>query len=445
VWSFAQSIQDRPTPQARNPRAQAQANRAELEKLATYSTRHAAELHALSSAESRARHERELLQWAASISTQAEEKFRALEGQEALETSGWRHANPYRGHRAKLTEWSEADHPRQPAGTSEGGEFAPKEGGTAGSTPKSSTSPPTVNEPAQATPKTKTHLPAAHRGTWVSGTKGDGVFRYNDSPKNQEAGLASKEVRFANQHIAVGGFPPEAYYGGDAGHAGVEIGEVTWSSRVDGLAADAAMREKLGDPNWERPEGYRWNHAGDENSKIMELVHKDYHRSVAHKGSGASPRAARRIAKGRGTTGLATGVLTVYLATRDALQTFGALQPDYPVAEHEVYHFHDKDGSTFVVVPGGWFSSAKREYIAGPRKGQSETITNGEVEQHRRQAEAEFGKYIPGTIFKQPRFIPGKQRKTLPLVADFYGVRHETGWIDQDGVHYYVTPQPLPQ
>ena len=60
------------------------------------------------------------------------------------------------------------------------------------------------------------------------------------------------------------------------------------------------------------------------------------------------------------------------------------------------------------------------------------------------QAEAEFGKYIPGSLLKEPRFIPGKQRKSLPLITNPYGVPHEAGWIDEKGVHHYAVPRPLP-
>jgi hypothetical protein len=120
------------------------------------------------------------------------------------------------------------------------------------------------------------------------------------------------------------------------------------------------------------------------------------------------------------------------------------LKPDYEVAERETYHFRAEDGSVFIVQPGGLFSSAKRQYVEGPRKGQAEEITDAEVEQHRKQAEAEFGKNIPGSLFGEPRFIPGKQRSSLPLIIYKYGIPHEAGWIDEKGVHHYSVPRPLP-
>lgn len=39
--------------------------------------------------------------------------------------------------------------------------------------------------------------------------------------------------------------------------------------------ADKAMREKLGDPNWERPSGHTWHH--NENGVTMELIPQNVH------------------------------------------------------------------------------------------------------------------------------------------------------------------------
>jgi hypothetical protein len=134
--------------------------------------------------------------------------------------------------------------------------------------------------------------------------------------------------------------------------------------------------------------------------------------------------------------------LTVYLTARDALQAAGVLQPDYSVAERETYHFVADDGSVFVVWPAGWLSSAKREFVAGPRKGRTENITNAQVEQYRKQAEEEWGKYIPGSRLSGPRFIPGTKRQSLPFFIHEFGVPREAGWIDEKGVHRYPNPRP---
>jgi hypothetical protein len=284
---------------------------------------------------------------------------------------------------------------------------------------------------------TKTQLPAAQRGLWVQGTPGEGTFRFNDLPENQNAGMAGKEVRFANQHIAIGGFPAEKYYGGSAATATVEI-DVVRGTESDAARADARMRIIRRDSKWQHPEGYIWNHAGPPGSKVMELVDKVAHGATSHKGPAAPIRALQRIAKGR-----AMGILNVYLVARDVLQTTGILQPDYSVAERETYHFVAEDGSVFVVWPAGWVSSAKREFVSGPRQGQKEGMTNAEVEVCRKKAEEVWGKYIPGSLLSQLRFIPGTQRSTLPLIREFRGLPQEVGWIDEKGVHYYAVPKQI--
>ena len=73
----------------------------------------------------------------------------------------------------------------------------------------------------------------------------------------------------------------------------------------------------------------------------MELVHKNFHVTVAHKGAASAARAETRAATPRGGA-KALGALTVYLAVRDALQASGVLHPDYEVVERETYHFAPK-------------------------------------------------------------------------------------------------------
>jgi hypothetical protein len=80
--------------------------------------------------ENTARRDREILEWTAIISTQAEEKLGAVQRKEAEEGVALRRAEQfYEGYCAGLIEWNEADHPRQPTGTSAGGQFAPKGAG----------------------------------------------------------------------------------------------------------------------------------------------------------------------------------------------------------------------------------------------------------------------------------------------------------------------------
>ncbi len=122
----------------------------------------------------------------------------------------------------------------------------------------------------------------------------------------------------------------------------------------------------------------------------------------------------------------------------------GFLKPDYEIADAEVYQFRAEDGSAFVVKPGGLLRGGYREFIEGPRKGERESLSDKEVNDYRKRAEEKFGRYIPGTLLREPRFIPGKQRTTLPLITHPNGVPHEAGWIDEKGVHYYEIPRPIP-
>jgi hypothetical protein len=84
----------------------------------------------------------------------------------------------------------------------------------------------------------------------------------------------------------------------------------------------------------------------------------------------------------------------------------------------------------------GWFGSYKRSYVAGPRAGETEKTTESEFEVYKKVAEETWGKYIPGSLFREPRFIPGTQRQTLPL-TDERG--RNIGYIDEAGVHRYST------
>jgi hypothetical protein len=290
---------------------------------------------------------------------------------------------------------------------------------------------------------TKVHVPADIRGGWVEGTKGDGVFQYDHSPQNVRDGVAGMEVRFENQFIAEKGLPKSVYYFEDPDLASVALDDPKGTG-ADNTAADAKMREKLGDPNWQRPKGYTWNHAGAPGSKLVELVKTAIHKIIAHKSYAAILRGASvtgSIVRGgtrsvRGATGRALNVLDVYLTTRDALQSLGILGPTYEVRSRMTYTFEADDGSLFIVWPAGWIRGASIEFISGPRTGEKVSISTAEVDRFRIAAEKIWGRYIPATIFRQSRFIPGTKRKSIPYYTiDEYGLEREAGWVDEDGEH----------
>lgn len=287
------------------------------------------------------------------------------------------------------------------------------------------------NSPTNYTdPSGQEHFPADGRGTWIKGTKGNGVFRYHDTPQNRAAGLANKELVFRNDCIGIGGFPAEFYYGGNAKAAGVRIKKITGAD-TDSDAADAAMRKKLKDPNWQRPKGYSWNHAGDSTSTTMELIQTAPHTGAAHQGSAAGPRAAARGANANAKLAKGIGVAGVYLNIRDAARMAGVLN-NFEVAVDAPYYFVADDGSVFTVEKPR-FRSWRRNFVAGPRSGQTEKITCEQAEAHRAEAEAKYGRYESDGLFGTPRFIPGTERKTIEYEED--GV--PAGYIDEDGPHEY--------
>jgi hypothetical protein len=88
--------------------------------------------------------------------------------------------------------------------------------------------------------------------------------------------------------------------------------------------------------------------------------------------------------------------------------------------------------------------TARVSFITGPRKGQAEYISAAELAEFQQLAEAKFGKYIPGSLFRDPRFIPGTDRTTLPYYEiDFRGGMHLEGYIDETGIHRYDRNNPL--
>jgi hypothetical protein len=85
AWLFAQSILGRPIPRMMPPEAKAKAQREDLGRRARFSHRHAEELRRRQSTEANARRDRELMEWAAQISTEAKDKLRAIQQIEAQE------------------------------------------------------------------------------------------------------------------------------------------------------------------------------------------------------------------------------------------------------------------------------------------------------------------------------------------------------------------------
>jgi len=126
--------------------------------------------------------------------------------------------------------------------------------------------------------------------------------------------------------------------------------------------------------------------------------------------------------------------LDVYMTLRDATQAAGVVQPDYKVFDAP-YYFTAYDNSVFIILKGGWFSSPEVKYVAGPRAGQTRESNQAYVEYCQKKADAVWGRLIPGSLFREPRFIPGTKRKKLPY-TNLLG-NEILGYVDEDGVHFY--------
>jgi hypothetical protein len=121
-WLFAQAILGKPISRIVSPQTKALAERRELERLARFSSSHAEALCRLRTAEAEARRDRELLEWAAQISTEAEDKLRALQHKEAEEGEAWRRAEQ-RAEQLLEGNWDPSQHPRAPKGQADGGQW----------------------------------------------------------------------------------------------------------------------------------------------------------------------------------------------------------------------------------------------------------------------------------------------------------------------------------
>ncbi len=129
AWLFAQALLGKPVSRTVRPLGKANTQREELARLAHFSSRHAEELRRVQAAEREARRERELLEWAAQISTEAQDKLRAIQRIETQECRAWHPGERSVEAGSLVTEWNEADHPRAPQGTSVGGQWVSKGSG----------------------------------------------------------------------------------------------------------------------------------------------------------------------------------------------------------------------------------------------------------------------------------------------------------------------------
>lgn len=109
--------------------------------------------------------------------------------------------------------------------------------------------------------------------------------QYNNTPTSGPNGQWVGE-RGDSVWQPAGGGPPITYRNGFPDYSPHSAGNVeipvTGDTRTDFRLADQAQRQRLGDPNWERPNTHTWHHVED--GTTMQLIPKDVHAT----GGGAS-------------------------------------------------------------------------------------------------------------------------------------------------------------
>lgn len=125
---------------------------------------------------------------------------------------------------------------------------------------------------------------------WVKGERGNGSWDPKqsgytpDKVKQIEKVTGGKPIEYKD------GYPDLSEYtakikGADGkmvdGKVEIEMSPVQ-DRKKDFRNADAMMREKLGQPDWEPPDGWTWHHKED--GTTMELLPKDLHKNVPHSG-----------------------------------------------------------------------------------------------------------------------------------------------------------------
>jgi hypothetical protein len=61
-----------------------------------------------------------------------------------------------------------------------------------------------------------------------------------------------------------------------------------------------------------------------------------------------------------------------------------------------------------------------------------EHISEESYDCYQKKAEQKNGRYMPGSLFRNPNFIPGAERESLPLNDEYVLIK---GWIDEQGPH----------
>ena len=289
AWLFAQAILGKPIPDPDTAATRAREEREQLERLARFSRRHAGELRKLERTEAEGRRIRESLIWAAGISAEAQAKLRKLlrEEAEAAEAQQ-RWERYYEDYLARITEWN-PDQPRQPKGTPEGGQWAPKGGGGGGgaaSGPGGRIAGSAEHIAPNPSDPSRWYLPSEAKGEWL-GVKGESTFRLK-TPVEVNGKLVH-DIQFTNKVPILDKFALP-------GNTATII--LTGDHTTDIRHAEEAWRNL--NPGKELPTNATFHHdllhateqtvtIDGKKTKVlvgkMQLVPKDINRAVFHEGS----------------------------------------------------------------------------------------------------------------------------------------------------------------
>jgi RHS repeat-associated protein len=199
--------------------------------------------------------------------------------------------------------------------------------------------------------------------------------------------------------------------------------------------------------DWLSENRYELHHAGGTRTQILPRRINGIPHTGARSDNSRLPSAPR--AGAAGALGRTAGRLNAFLSVRDACQIAGVLPPDQTVL-YAPYYFTASDGSVYIVQDPSWYQfwgNRQRVYVAGPRSGQTESITSAEASLLQLRGEELYGRLVGGGLFEGPRrFIPGTLRRTLPIIeydALTGRVRRIAGYVDETGEHRH-RDNPLP-
>jgi hypothetical protein len=292
--------------------------------------------------------------------------------------------------------------------------------------------------------------PSRTRGVYTRGNDGFIRFTFNESSINKLLGLNGKTVIFgADGNIAVNGLPRDWYYLGDPARFTVKVDFIDGTD-ADFDRANAKMREA--DPTWKQPPGYTWNHVGPDGSTELELVKKEFHERISHRGPAAPFRATAKAMK---ITGRAAAVFNVIDFV--ILAEYGEMR-----IENSPYIFGDQVSGEYFVErkhrtwsefynnrPLHYLLTGESDYVPSieyqlvylSRDRASvvavEKITYEEYQEHVELYYHEQGKLI--TFLGVPLwFREGTKRKQITIWREgLFDRESPVGWVDKDGVHYF--------